>query len=159
MLKAILACDNNWGIGKDNDLPWPHNSADLQWFKECTDGGIVVMGRNTWDSLPRKPLPNRENVVITTAESLEGPDVVVDMRSFLKILPQMKRQNKDIWVIGGAKLIQSLSMYIEEYWISRIDGHYECDTFLDGDGILKYYYMDKSINNNVLNIEIYKLKR
>ena len=65
MIKAILACDEEWGIGKDGDLPWPHNSADLKWFKDNTVNGIVVMGKSTWDSLPRKPLPKRKNIVVT----------------------------------------------------------------------------------------------
>ena len=63
MIKAILACDEDWGIGKDGELPWPHNSADLKWFKENTTGGVVVMGKSTWDSLPFKPLPKRENII------------------------------------------------------------------------------------------------
>ena len=44
MIKAILACDGNWGIGKDGGMPWPHNSADLKWFKEKT---IVVISIDT----------------------------------------------------------------------------------------------------------------
>src|SRR6056300_500811 len=106
MIRAILACDDNWGIGKDGGLPWPHNPADLKWFKQCTDGGVVVMGRKTWESLPRKPLPNRENVVITRRDDIEA-DVVVDMDSALKILPQMNFTN-DVWIIGGAQIVESL---------------------------------------------------
>ena len=59
MIRAILAHDAYWGIGKDGDLPWPKNPDDLKWFKECTEGGVVVMGKTTWDSLPNKPLPKR----------------------------------------------------------------------------------------------------
>lgn len=129
MIRAILACDEDWGIGKAGTLPWPHNPADLKWFKECTTGGVVVMGVKTWDSLPRKPLPNRENVVITRRDDIEA-DVVVDMRSFLKILPQMKTQDKQVWIIGGAQTIDSLLPYIDEIWLSRIRGTYDCDTFL-----------------------------
>ena len=62
-IKAILACDADWGIGKDGDLPWPHNPADLKWFKQSTLNHTVVMGKATWDSLPVKPLPNRVNVL------------------------------------------------------------------------------------------------
>ena len=57
MIKAILACDDEWGIGKNGDLPWPHNPADLRWFKNNTLNSVIVMGKSTWDSLPRKPLP------------------------------------------------------------------------------------------------------
>ena len=49
-MKAILAADTDWGIGKDGTMPWPHNSDDLAWFKECTIDSTVIMGRKTWDS-------------------------------------------------------------------------------------------------------------
>ena len=74
MIRAILACDQDWGIGKDGDLPWPHNPDDLKWFKEQTTGSVVAMGKRTWDSLPTKPLPNRNNVVVTSSEGdKDGP--------------------------------------------------------------------------------------
>ena len=72
MIKAILACDDEWGIGKDGDLPWPHNPADLKWFKKNTLNCMVIMGKSTWDSLPRKPLPNRENMIVTKAKQEFG---------------------------------------------------------------------------------------
>ena len=131
MIRAILACDDEWGIGRDNTLPWPHNPADLKWFKDNTLNSVIVMGRNTWESLPFKPLPNRENVVITSSDvSPEGADVVCDLRSFNKILPQMQAQGKDVWIIGGGQLVNAMLPYIEEIWLSRISGTYNCDTFL-----------------------------
>ena len=148
MIRAILACDDNWGIGKDGGLPWPHNPADLKWFKQCTDGGVVVMGRKTWESLPRKPLPNRENVVITRRDDIEA-DVVVDMDSALKILPQMNFTN-DVWIIGGAQIVESLLPYIDEIWISRISGVYDCDTLLSEEKIIDMFTFDsRSIEENI----------
>ena len=130
-IRAILACDQDWGIGKDGDLPWPKNSEDLKWFKKTTSGDVVIMGRNTWDSLPFKPLPNRTNVIVTSQDVEGAPEcVVVDMRSFLKILPQIKFENKDIWVIGGAQLVDGLLSIIDEIHLSQIHGSYDCDTFL-----------------------------
>lgn len=128
LIRAILAHDAYWGIGKNGDLPWPKNSEDLKWFKECTDGGVVVMGGSTWRSLPRKPLPNRENVVITRRDDIEA-DVVVDMRSALKILPQMNF-SKDVWIIGGANILTQLLSYCDELWLNNVGGDYECDVFL-----------------------------
>ena len=43
MIRAILACDENWGIGKNGGMPWPHNRADLQWFKKMTYGQAIVI--------------------------------------------------------------------------------------------------------------------
>jgi dihydrofolate reductase len=134
MIRAILACDQEWGIGKNGALPWPHNSADLRWFKDHTKNSTVIMGRKTWESLPIKPLPNRENIVVTSG-LIKGPDVVVDMRSFYKILPQIKFQ-KDVWIIGGAQLVEHCLDVIDEFYLSRIQGIYNCDTFLPADLIM-----------------------
>ena len=139
MIRAILAHDSQWGIGKDGDLPWPKNSEDLKWFKECTTGCTVMMGRNTWESLPFKPLPNRINAIVTS-QNIEGSlgCVVADMKSMLKILPQMKAQ-KDIWVIGGAQLVESMLYYIDEIWLNDVGGDYNCDTFLPKEQIMKQF--------------------
>ena len=67
MIRGILAHDKECVIGKDGGLPWPKNSEDLKWFKECTEHSIVVMGRKTWESLPFK-LPNRDTVVVTSSD-------------------------------------------------------------------------------------------
>ncbi|MDB9980531.1 dihydrofolate reductase [bacterium] len=147
VIRAILAHDANWGIGKNGDLPWPKNNEDLKWFKETTSGDVVIMGRNTWDSLPFKPLPNRTNVIVTT-QDIKGAlgNIVVDMKSLLKILPQIKFGNKDIWVIGGAQLVEGMMPYIDEFWLNNVDGDYECDTFLPKRKIEKLY--------SVYNVEI-----
>ena len=73
-VNAILAMDNNMGIGYDNTLPWPHNKKDMKWFRDCTSGHVVVMGRKTWESFGSKPLPNRINVVVTNKEVEGNPD-------------------------------------------------------------------------------------
>ena len=129
MIRAILACDDNWGIGKNGTLPWPHNPADQKWFKECTINSTVVMGKTTWDDpdMP-KPLPKRRNVVITSGDA-PGAHVVTDMASAKKMLPQMDLE-EDVWIIGGARLVSGLLAYIDEIWLSRIKGIYDCDTFL-----------------------------
>ena len=64
MITAIVAVNEDWGIGYNNDL-LEHIPADLQHFKAVTIGRVVVMGLNTWNSLPKKPLPNRLNIIIS----------------------------------------------------------------------------------------------
>lgn len=152
MIRAILACDEHWGIGKDGDLPWPHNSADLKWFKECTDGGVVVMGRKTWDSLPKRPLPNRENVVITSSNTASDEYISGDIKSISKLLPQMNF-TKNVWVIGGASIFEQLLSYIDEIWISRISGTYDCDTHLSEDKITDYFTLDSVDVSEHMTIE------
>ena len=129
MIRAILACDEKWGIGKNGTLPWPNNSADLKWFKESTTGGVVVMGRKTWDSLPFKPLPNRKNIVVSSS-LVEGADITVDVDRLTRVTLPMLQPISDIWIIGGAKLFESTIDIMDEIWLSNIAGEYDCDTFL-----------------------------
>jgi len=137
MIQAILACDQEWGIGKNGALPWPHNPADLKWFKENTLHSTVIMGRKTWESLPIRPLPGRENIVVTSSQA-SGADVVVDVSSLLKILPQISH-TKNVWIIGGSQLIERLLPYIDRIHLSRIEGVYNCDTFLPVDSIIEQF--------------------
>lgn len=136
MIRAILACDDDWGIGKDGDLPWPHNPADLKWFKENTSGGVVAMGKATWDSLPIKPLPNRDNIVITRSDhdtDVYGIDYhfINFDKAKIDLVDMSDLQN--VWVIGGAQLVSGLLSIIDEIWLSRIKGTYGCDIFLPRD--------------------------
>jgi dihydrofolate reductase len=149
MIKAILACDQEWGIGKDGDMPWPHNSADLQWFKKMTHGQIVVMGRKTWESLPRKPLPNRINLVISSNwmdQFNPKPHGVYGGDDVCKIVTDVIQARyigvEDICIIGGAQLVESCLPIIDELWLSRIEGVYDCDTVLPGDTILEKFVLD-----------------
>lgn len=143
MIRAIFACDEEWGIGKDGTIPW-NNRIDLKWFKESTLGNVVVMGRKTYESLPG-PLSMRDVVVISS--SLESIP-----RGFLyqgtpdEVWPQIKERfaNRKIFVIGGAQLFGSVVNDVEELVVSRISGTHDCDTFLDKD----------LINTNFVRVDI-----
>lgn len=155
MIRAILACDNNWGIGKNGDLPWPQNKQDLKWFKETTTGKVVVMGKSTWDSLPdnSKPLPNRNNVVVTRSKNdKNGP---YHFLTFDQAQSHLQSMNllQDVWIIGGAQLVESLLDIIEEIWLSRIQGVYDCDTFLPSEKIKSNYILKSIETQNSLVIE------
>ena len=141
-VKAILACDADWGIGKDGGLPWPHNPADLKWFKESTLNHTVVMGKATWDSLPVKPLPNRVNVVVSSSNILAKVDVVSisDLRRRMSSMDT----DQDVWIIGGARLIEGMMDYIDEFHLSQIKGNYNCDTFLPSTLIQENYSLTSS---------------
>jgi len=154
MIRAIFACDEDWGIGKSGTLPWPHQPEDQKWFKECTKNSTVVMGRVTWEDpdMP-KPLPNRENIVISTKEVSEGYDVKLTLDEALAMLPNLNR--KDIWVIGGAQMFELLIDIIDEVWISRITGIYDCDTHLDDKLIGEKFKFAKWEESDVLTIEKY----
>ena len=134
MIKAILACDDQGGVGKNGTLPWPKNSDDLRWFKENTAGHVVVMGSETWnDDFMPAPLRDRINVVV----SRKGPEQYeIAHRVICGDIPlnlielQAEFDDQDIWVIGGPNVIEQSLWAIDEFYISRIPGNYDCDRFL-----------------------------
>jgi dihydrofolate reductase len=123
-MKAILACDADGGIGKNGSLPWPRISEDLKRFKELTTKQTVIMGRNTWEApdMPH-PLPNRANIIITS-KKLEVPPGVITMKAYPTAI-------KHGWIIGGAALLSSTIQYVDELHLTRVNGTYDCDTFID----------------------------
>lgn len=132
-IKAILACDEEGGIARDGTLPWPNVPRDFQWFKDNTKGHVIIMGSATWkdDHMP-SPLPLRKNVLITT-----NPDRYPGAAQYIQgdIAEQVKQvaaENSGLitWVIGGAKVIEQTLDVIDEFFISRIPGKFDCDTFL-----------------------------
>lgn len=101
MIKIIVAVDEKGAIGRNNELLY-HIKDDLKNFKSLTSGNVVVMGRNTWESLPIKPLPNRENIVLTTTnKKLNGAKVI---NSFDELENYLKDTEKDIYIMGGASI-------------------------------------------------------
>lgn len=133
MIKAILACDNKGGVAKDGTLPWPKNSKDLAWFKSNTSGCVVVMGSTTWvDPHMPCPLPNRTNIVVTsTPEKYEGAHGYIngDVNAKLKELSK-EYSDTTVWVIGGPNIVEQSLASIDEFYISRIPGDFDCDTHL-----------------------------
>ena len=133
MIKAILACDDQGGVSKDGTLPWPHNSTDLKWFKSNTVNDIVVMGSTTREDpdMPR-PFPKRTNVLVTTRkDDYPGADMYItgDLNSEVEHIGYIN-EGVTTWVIGGPNIVEQTLGVIEEFYISRIPGEYDCDTFL-----------------------------
>ena len=126
-MKLILACDPNGGIGYQNKLPWTNIRGDLPRFKRLTDGKNVIMGRNTWDSLPKKPLPGRLNFVVSSSE-LEA-----EHHNVIRVPDMEFNQPNDVefWIIGGAKLVETSWKNIDEIHLTKVYDHYACDTFID----------------------------
>lgn len=149
-MKLILAVDPNGGIGNNLKLPWDKLEGDLQRFKELTTGQTVVMGRITWDSLPKKPLPNRTNIVVTK-KPLGMP---IDIATIDNVDDLVKY--KDAWIIGGAKLIESCWNMINEIHLSRTYSTYTCDTFIDLSKIEKEFMCYFKENQKDHSYEIWR---
>lgn len=133
MIKAILACDDVGGVSKNGTIPWPHNTTDLQWFKNNTEGHVVVMGSTTWkDPHVPRPLPNRINVLVTSNQKdHRGAHFYVngDLAENIKNIETMSGR-LITWIIGGPNIIKQTLGIIDEFYLSRIPGEYNCDTFL-----------------------------
>lgn len=133
-VNAILACDKNYGIGKDNGLPWPRNEYDMKWFRENTKGHIVLMGRKTWESLDNKKLSGRINCVLThRVDNIEGdPDYVFsgDINKTIAFLKE-KHPDKKIWIIGGANIYAQTIAHCDNIYLTQFKGSYDCDAFVD----------------------------
>lgn len=123
-MKLIVACTPSGGIGHQNKLPWVTIQGDLSRFRELTAGQIIAMGRNTWDSLPKKPLPNRTNIIVTSLNFSRLPENTIVVHSIDEI-------PDNAWIIGGAKLIESSWNRISEIHLTRTFAEYTCNTFID----------------------------
>lgn len=104
----ISAMDPKGVMGKDGGLPWPAGTYDeLKYFKGWTTGGVVLMGRKTWDSLPVKPLPNRINMVVSySVPTLAG--AIVNSSLGEALFEAGLAGVEEIFVIGGAEIFRQL---------------------------------------------------
>jgi dihydrofolate reductase len=121
--KAIAAMSENRVIGNQGDIPW-NLPEEFGWFKEKTMGGILVMGRKTYESIG-KPLPGRETYLLSR-KPLEVPGVtcITDLRA----LEQLQTE-KTIWIAGGAEIYRQSFHLCDEIFLTRIHQTVEGDTF------------------------------
>ena len=133
MISAIVAVDSNWGIGFNGDL-LEHIPEDLKYFKALTTDKMVIMGRKTWDSLPKKPLPNRLNIVITHRDDIEHDNDVIfcDLETAKKLIVDTNElvPYAEIFVIGGGIIYKELLPFCDRVYVTKIfKDHYNVDTY------------------------------
>jgi dihydrofolate reductase len=133
MISAIVAVDDNFGIGRKDNL-LAHIPEDMKMFKKITTNNIVVMGRKTYDSLPNKPLPNRINFVITTNPNKFTNQynlLYSNMESIKDWLSKDEvRENSNIYIIGGGQIYKELLPFCERVYITKIFHAYDnVDTY------------------------------
>jgi dihydrofolate reductase len=141
MISAIVCVDENWGIGYKGDL-LVKIPEDLKLFKEKTNGQTVIMGRKTYDSLPIKPLPNRENIIITSKVykdeygRYKDEDWVVyaeleRVKDILKFIRKnLQYSCNKMFVIGGGSIYKELLPYCDTAYVTKIDYAFEnVDTY------------------------------
>lgn len=117
MVSLIVAVSEDWGIGKNNELLW-HISEDLKRFKRLTFGKTVLMGKKTWESLPRKPLPGRKNIVLTDipGEVIEGSVTAYSIDDALG----MCRKDEEIFIIGGGSIYRQFMPVADRLYITHV---------------------------------------
>ncbi len=130
MIKMIWCEDLDHGIGKNNQIPWKLKQ-DLLFFKEQTINNIVVMGKKTWESLPFKPLKNRDNYVLTRDHNYQLNQLNTHViYNYLEILELNKHTDKTIFIIGGKQIFELFFAYADQLIISKINKSYNCDVIL-----------------------------
>ena len=125
-ITLVAAIASNNVIGKENSLPW-NIPEDLKRFKQMTSGNTILMGRKTFDSIGR-PLPNRQNIVMTKDENFEKEGIKV-INDFDEALELIKESNEDVFVIGGSKIYELFEPVANSLAITRILKDFEGDAF------------------------------
>jgi dihydrofolate reductase len=125
-ISIIVAITENNGIGKNNQL-LVHLPEDLKWFKRITQGHKVIMGKNTYFSLPKRPLPGRINVVLSDIPG-EQIDGCISAYSLDGVIEQCD-ENQENFIIGGASVYRQFLPYAQKLYITKIHTSLEADTF------------------------------
>jgi dihydrofolate reductase len=126
-INLIAACDSNGFIGTHNNkMPWPWMKEDMEYFRNTTKGGIVLMGRKTFESLGCRPLPGRLNLILTSTDRIyDGAFKVSSIHEAVTLVP-----NRGIWVIGGGMLYEQCLQepyvkMVKEVHLTRINKGYD----------------------------------
>jgi dihydrofolate reductase len=128
MINIIVAVDRKLAIGCNNKL-LARIKPDMEYFKRVTANSVIVMGYNTYMSFPKRPLPNRINIVLTSKDiELEGAQVVSSIEGLLNTLESYKNE-KEIYILGGGSVYRQLMPYAESLYITHIFDSFEADTF------------------------------
>lgn len=129
-MNLIVAVSKNFAIGKNNGLLF-HLPSDLKYFKEKTLNKVVVMGDKTYFSLPKRPLKNRINIVLSFNKDLHEDGVIV-VSSIKELFKELEKYtDDDVFICGGASVYNSLMDYCKYAYITKIDKLVEADTYIN----------------------------
>lgn len=128
-MNLIANVDNNWAIGKNNQL-LVRIPADMKFFRETTTGKVVVMGRRTLESFPNgQPLKNRTNIVLTHDQSYQVKDAIV-VHSMEELQEELKKYpSDDIFIIGGESIYRQFVDVCDVAHITKVDYAYDADAY------------------------------
>ena len=136
---GIWAQDKRGVIGKNNRLPW-HLPAELNHFKQTTMGQVILMGRVTFDGMKRRVLPGRTTIVLTTDVTYQVDDErVLVFHHIDDVLDWYQKQDRTLYVIGGAQMFQLFEPYLEALVLTKIDADISGDTYFPKEFSLDSY--------------------
>ena len=127
MLSIIVAVAKNNVIGKSNELLWRLPN-DLKNFKEITMGHTIIMGRKTFESLP-KILPGRKHIVLTRDKSAISQNRMVEVFNSVEALLDSLNPQVEYFVIGGGEIYKALMPYCEKLYLTKVKGTFQGDTY------------------------------
>lgn len=143
-MQAILHCDKNWGIGKENDLMF-RLPLDMKFFRRKTAGKVVVMGSNTLLSFPEsKPLKNRTNIVLwpdgeTERAKRDGFILAQSLSELFRIIRDYPED--DVFIIGGAMMYHTMLPYCKRVYLTKVDADGGAQVFFDNLDMLENWKM------------------
>ena len=161
MIKGIVCCAKDWGIGKQNgllfDLP-----ADMKFFRETTTRHVCVFGYSTYLSLSKRPLPHRVNVVLwdqaPSMDCLEGAITFNNFEALLKFV-QILAQEYDVFVCGGASIYRLFLPYYDEILVTVVDKiDQEATAFFPNLEENESYYIDRILGEGIDNNLSYEFR-
>lgn len=128
IISMIFAMDQNRLIGKNNDLPW-HIPDDMAYFKRTTEGHSVLMGRKTYESFGSKPLPRRQNIIMTQNRQFtaDGCAVIHTVEEALKLISETK--DEEFFIIGGSEIYKLFMPHADRLYITHIEAAFEGDAY------------------------------
>ncbi len=124
----VWAEDKNGVIGRDGTLPW-HLPNEMKHFVNVTINDVVVMGRKTYESIPKRPLKNRVNIVLTSNKNYEAPGAIV-VHSKQDILQYVKEIEKPIHIIGGSSLFEMFIDEVDILYRTVVEEEFQGDTYM-----------------------------
>ena len=166
MISIIVARDVDGGVGKENDIPWMGLfPEDMRFFRQTTNNNTVIMGTNTWLSLPstHRPLPNRTNIVVSSLQKeihSKAHSVIIPCENKTikeQIISLDKNSTCDIYIIGGPTLWSSVLDIVDRIYITNIPNRYNCDVFFNPDlTIFKHTETISLKDNHALDVYVYE---
>jgi dihydrofolate reductase len=169
-MESIYAVDSNNGLSKDGIIPW-NSKKDLQFFIHMTKNNVVIMGRNTYFSLPKRPLKNRLNIILTSKPVEDETENVMftnndkiynsilnNRDKYLKQFPCLSSDFK-IFIIGGKQIYEQFIPLCERVWVTKIKKDFSCDLFFHYDytNQFKEEIVDEDDELKIIKYEKYEI--